>query len=116
MSQVASPPAKAGATGSNASRSALSERIRTKFESCGKGIGNVSRKLREATGKVFKRLWRGDVDEKKKIVLERGLKRALMLGSSLGSVCDHDCSIFQPCRLFYWVRVARLDRWSIPGS
>ncbi len=77
MSQVPSPPAKAAATHKFASRSALSKRIGTKFKSCGRSIGHASRRLRDATGTSFKRLWRGDVKEKKKVILKKGLKRAL---------------------------------------
>ena len=79
MSQKPSPslPAKAAATSRKTSRSALSKRIGSKFKSCGRGIENVSRRIRDVTGKFFKRLWRGDVDEEKKVVLEKGLKRAV---------------------------------------
>ena len=66
MSQIQSPPAKAAATTSRvASRPALSKRIYSKL------------KLRDATGTFFKRLWRGEENEEKKVVLKRGLKRAM---------------------------------------
>ena len=68
---------KIAASNINASRPALSKRIRNKLESYGKGIGNVSRRVRNSTGTFFKRLWRGDDVEEKKMVLEKGLKRAM---------------------------------------
>lgn len=77
MSQMQSPPAKAAAISRVASRSALSKRIHNNFKSCGKRIRNVSWRLRDAIGTFLKRLWRGDENEEKKIVLKRGLKRAM---------------------------------------
>lgn len=77
MSQIPSPPAKSAATCKIASRSALSKGVRSKFKSSGRGIRNFSRRLRDATCTFLKRLWHGDEEEKKKAVLERGLKRAM---------------------------------------
>lgn len=77
MSHIPSPPAKAAATSGNASRSALSKRIRTKLTSCSRGIRNISRRLRDGIDNYFKCVWRGNVDEEKKVVLKRGLKRAM---------------------------------------
>ena len=68
---------KAATTKRNPSRSAISKTIDSKFQSCGIGIGNVARKIRNATRTFCQRLWRGDVDEEKKVVLEKGFKRAL---------------------------------------
>ena len=76
MSQPSSHT-KAATSKSNPSRSAISKNIDNKFQSCGRGIGNVARKIRNATRTSLKRLWRGDVHEEKKVVLEKGLKRAL---------------------------------------
>ena len=68
---------KAATYKGNPSRSAFSKTIDSKFRSCGRSIGNVARKIRDATRTSLKRLWRGDADEQKKVVLEKGLKRAL---------------------------------------
>ena len=61
---------------------ALSKRIGSKFiywsiywSRC---VGKFSRRLRDATGTFFKRLWRGDEVEEKKVVLKKGLKRAVL--------------------------------------
>lgn len=76
---MSQPPSHTKATTSkrNSSRPAISKTTVSKFHSCGRGIGNVARKVRSATRTSLKRLWRGDVDEEKKVVLEKGLKRAL---------------------------------------
>ena len=76
MSQPSSHT-KAAISKKTHSRSAFSKTIDSKFQSCGRGIGNVARKIRNATRTSLKRLWRGDVNEEKKVVLEKGLKRAL---------------------------------------
>ena len=68
---------KAATYKGNPSRSAIRKTIDSKFRSCGRSIGNVARKIRNATRTSLKRLWRGDADEQKKVVLEKGLKRAL---------------------------------------
>lgn len=79
MSQVEyrAPPSKAAAARGNASRSTLRKRIGSKLISCGRIVVNVPRRLRDATGTFFKYMWRGGVDEERKVVLKRGLKRAL---------------------------------------
>ena len=76
MSQLSSH-AKAATWKRNPSRSAFSKTINSKFQSCGRGIGNVARTIRNASRTALKQLWRGDVEEGKKVVLEKGLKRAL---------------------------------------
>ena len=69
--------AASSASSRNVSRPALSKRIQNRLESYGKRIGDVPRRVRISTGTFFKRLWRGDDVEEKKIVLEKGLKRAM---------------------------------------
>ena len=71
------PPATTAATSSNALRSRWKRRIRGKVHSWGRGIKNVSRRLRDAIGTSSKRIWRGTVDEEEKVVLKRGSKRAI---------------------------------------
>ena len=72
------PPATTAATSSNTLRSRWNKRIRSKVHSWGRGIKNVSRRLRDALGTSSKRMWRGTVVEEEKVVLERGLKRAIL--------------------------------------
>ena len=74
---MSSPPATTAATSSNASRS-WSKRFRGTVHSWGRGIRNVSRRLRDALGTSSKRIWRGTVDEEEKVVLKRGLKGAIL--------------------------------------
>ena len=77
MSQLPIPSAKPARAGRNTPKSARSKRILSKFKSYGRGIGRLSRRLSDATCAFLKRLWRGDSKEEKKVVLERGLKRAM---------------------------------------
>ena len=77
MSQTPSSHAKAAAPKRSASRPALTKRVRDKYQSCGRGIGTVSRRLRVATGTFSKHVGRGDVDEEKNVVLQKDLKQAL---------------------------------------
>lgn len=77
MSQTRSSQAKAATLNKLAWPSALSKRICSRIQSYGRGIGNVSRRLCNATGTYFKHLWRGDVEEEKKVVVKKGLKRAM---------------------------------------
>ena len=60
---------------------ALSKRIGSKLIYwsiyCSRCVGKVSRGLGNATATFFKRLWRGDEVEEKKVVLKKGLKRAV---------------------------------------
>ena len=76
MSQHSSH-AKVASSKRSPAQSAISKTIVSKFHPCGRSIGNVARKIRNATRTSLIRLWRGDVDEEKKVVLEKGLKRAL---------------------------------------
>ena len=60
---------------------ALSKRIGSKLKYwsiyCSRCVGEFSRRLGDAIGTFFKRLWRGDEVEEKKVVLKKGLKRAV---------------------------------------
>jgi len=77
MSQKPLSPVKAPSSSGNTSRPALKKRIHSSFQSYGRGIGNVWRRLGDVIATFFKRLWRGNVDEEKKVVLRKSLGRAM---------------------------------------
>ena len=74
---MSSPPATTAATSSNALGSRWNKRIRGKVHFWGRGIKNVSRRLRDTLCTSSKRIWRGTVDEEEKVVLKRGSKHAI---------------------------------------
>ena len=56
----------------------IHRRIYGKCQSCGNGIQKIAQRLGHATGTFFKRRWRGEFDEKKKVVLRKSLSGALL--------------------------------------
>ena len=67
-------PTKITIKSKSAQPSPQKKRVYVHFESWGKGITKF---WRHATSPYLKRLWRGNVNEEKKAVLQRGLKRVL---------------------------------------
>ena len=57
---------------------AIHHRIYSKCQSCRNGIKDNWQRLGRATSISFKRLWRGELDEKKKVVMRKSLLGALM--------------------------------------
>ena len=71
------PSIKKTGQSTSAQPSPQKKRIYVNFKSWGGGMTGFSQNTRHATTSYFKRLWRGNVKEEKKVVLQRSLKRVL---------------------------------------